>query len=129
MDRQRRDWLRKSITESVPSPRTADWAEAVCSVIVAVVSGVDAAALTLRTEAHAEELVGASEPWAAELEEAQYTLGEGPGVEAFTTGGPVLVADVREDQVRWPAFASPPKRGKTSSKVCLIRGHTAGRGK
>lgn len=86
-------------------PGRADWAREVCAVCVGVVAGVEGAALTLRSASRAEEVLGASDPWASGLEEIQYTLGEGPAVEAFATGGPVLIADVRADQVRWPAFA------------------------
>lgn len=50
-------------------------------------------------------MLGASDEWAANRGEMQYTLGEGPGVEAFTTGGPVLVADLTVEHARWPGFA------------------------
>jgi hypothetical protein len=65
---------------------------------------VDAAALSLRTESRGQEMVGASEPWSAGQEETQYTLGEGPGVDAFRSGEPVLVADLAAERGRWPAF-------------------------
>jgi hypothetical protein len=73
---------------------------------VRVLPGVDGAALTLRGSARAEEMVGASDEWAARLEEIQYTLGEGPGVSAFTDATPVLVADLGVDGVRWPGFGA-----------------------
>jgi hypothetical protein len=79
-------------------------ARALCAACVHVLSGVDAAALTLRGSARAEEMVGASDEWAARLEELQYTLGEGPGVAAFRDATPVLVADLGVDGVRWPGF-------------------------
>jgi hypothetical protein len=80
----------------------ADWPGAVCSVGADVLAG--ATAITLRTRTRAQELVAASEQWAAGLEETQYTVGEGPGVDAFTTGGPVLVADLTDHVDRWPLF-------------------------
>ncbi|MCX2946972.1 ANTAR domain-containing protein [Lentzea sp. NEAU-D7] len=67
---------------------------------------MDAAALTLRGSAHAEEMVGASDEWAARLEEVQYTLRDRPGVAAFIDAAPVLVADLGVDGVRWPGFAA-----------------------
>ena len=45
----------------------------------------------------------ASDDTAAQLEEAQFTLGEGPLFECFTTAEPVLVPSVGDD-ARWPLF-------------------------
>jgi GAF domain len=44
---------------------------------------------------------------ASELEEVQFTLGEGPCVDAFVSGTPVLVPDLGAAgwQARWPGFA------------------------
>lgn len=106
MDGQRRDRLRRMVSERARVPGGRDWARAVCDVCVQVLAGIDAAALTLRGDSGAQELLGASGSWAADLEEAQYTLGEGPGVEAFATGGPVLVADLAAERPRWPGFAA-----------------------
>ncbi|MFE2752519.1 GAF and ANTAR domain-containing protein [Actinosynnema sp. NPDC059335] len=105
LDGRRRESLARMIAECAVEPARADWARAVCGVCVDAVTGVDGAALTLRSGARTQEVLGASGPWAAVLEELQYTLGEGPGVEAFATGDPVLVADVRTSQARWPGFA------------------------
>jgi len=50
--------------------------------------------------------VAASDDAAAELEDLQFTLGEGPCLDASRTGRPVLVPDlVRSGPRRWPAFA------------------------
>jgi hypothetical protein len=103
VDGRRRDLLARMVAECEPG--RADWARAVCAVCVRVVTGVEGAAMTLRSASRAEEMLGSSDSWASGLEEIQYTLGEGPAVEAFTNGGPVLVPDVRVDQVRWPGFA------------------------
>lgn len=102
MDGQRRDRLERMIAE-----RTAgsEWPSALCSVCVQVLPGVDAAALVLRGDARAQEMVSASDGWAGLLEELQYTLGEGPAVDACNSGGPVLVRDVSAEQGRWPGFA------------------------
>lgn len=105
LDGRRRDLLARMVAECAVEPGRADWARAVCAVCVRAVAGVDGAALTLRSASRAQEMLGASDRWAVGLEEIQYTLGEGPAVEAFTTGGPVLVADVQADHGRWPAFA------------------------
>jgi hypothetical protein len=76
-----------------------------CDLAVLLVD-VDAAAISLRVCEGCEELVAASDPWAQALEELQYTLGEGPGVEALVALRPVMVTDVRVDGGRGPGFAN-----------------------
>jgi hypothetical protein len=53
------------------------------------------------------EPVYATGPKSQDLEELQFTLGEGPGVDALEAGGPVLAADLAAARAarRWPAFA------------------------
>jgi hypothetical protein len=66
---------------------------------------VSGAAISLLTATNVAALCASGDHYAA-LEEAQFTLGEGPSREAFLTGQPVL-----EDQlssaapIRWPALA------------------------
>ena len=48
----------------------------------------------------------ASSPACQLLEELQFTLGEGPCVDALATGRPVLVADVTGAADRWPIYSS-----------------------
>ncbi|SFB19888.1 ANTAR domain-containing protein [Amycolatopsis marina] len=105
MDGRSRERLWREVIASTSPPGENGWANAVCRTCVTLMSGVDAAALTLRTESRAQELLGASDSWAETLGEQQYTLGEGPGVDAFRHGGPVLVPDFGVDQGRWPGFA------------------------
>ena len=38
------------------------------------------------------------------LQDAQFTLGEGPGLEAVRAGAPVLVPDLAQAASRWPGF-------------------------
>ncbi|OLZ54765.1 hypothetical protein BS329_09145 [Amycolatopsis coloradensis] len=85
--------------------RRDGWAQTVCLTCVETFDQVDAATLALRGGPHAEEVLGASDSWVADLAELQYTVGEGPGVEAFTLGSPILVPDLSVAQVRWPGFA------------------------
>lgn len=49
----------------------------------------------------------ASNETAAQLMEAQYTLGAGPCAQAVSTGAPVVAADLSEraEALRWPVFA------------------------
>ena len=50
-------------------------------------------------------LVHATNPVSASLEDLQLTVGEGPCLDAFASGGPVLVSDLAAASTRWPAFA------------------------
>ena len=44
------------------------------------------------------------------IEDLQYTLGEGPCVDAFRTKEPVLEPDLADPRsTRWPRFARPPR--------------------
>jgi hypothetical protein len=67
------------------------------------VSGVG---LALMTDDGPAGIIAATDGAAMELEELQFTLGEGPCVDASQTGRPVLQPDLaRTAPLRWPAFA------------------------
>ena len=67
------------------------------------VSGVG---LALMTDQGPAGTIAATDGPAVELEELQFTLGEGPCVDASRTGRPVLQPDLaRTAPSRWPAFA------------------------
>ncbi|WP_243866956.1 GAF and ANTAR domain-containing protein [Actinophytocola oryzae] len=102
MDGERHQRLLRLLAERAHGERPA-WARLVCEVAVTHL-GVDGAAISLRTSGRAQELVADTGTWARGLEELQYTLGEGPAVEAFGTAGPVLVSDLSDAGARWPGF-------------------------
>lgn len=77
---------------------------AICLACVEVVGAADAAAVTLRADGQVEDTVAASADWASRLEELQFTVGEGPGLEAIRRGGPVLADNLESEIARWPAF-------------------------
>ncbi|GAA2760936.1 GAF and ANTAR domain-containing protein [Actinopolymorpha rutila] len=104
MDEERYQRLWRSIAERAEGSGSTGWAGAVCAAAVSLVGGVDAATLTVRANSRAQETWGASDEWAANLEELQYTLGEGPGLDAFKTGNVVLASHLSSEQARWPAF-------------------------
>ena len=62
--------------------------------------------------------IAATDGPAAELEDLQFTLGEGPCVDASETGRPVLQPDLAATAPqRWPAFAGGalrPASGRSS---------------
>jgi len=49
-------------------------------------------------------LVHATNPTSAGLEDLQLAVGEGPCLDTFVSGGPVLVGNLAAEGVRWPAF-------------------------
>ncbi len=65
------------------------------------------AGLSMTRDHEPREPVLASAPAAEELEELQFTLGQGPSMEAVAGRGPVLVADLTTPDAgrRWPLFA------------------------
>lgn len=77
----------------------------VCAAAMAGV-GVSGAGVTVMASSSAREIVYASDRVAAELEELQLTLGEGPCMDTFSDGGPALAGDLREPEYlhRWPGF-------------------------
>jgi hypothetical protein len=77
----------------------------VCAAVVAAVD-VDGAGVTVMTSPTVRDSVHATNRVAAAMEEWQLAFGEGPCVDAFTWGGPVLVVDLgsAEYAARWPAF-------------------------
>lgn len=78
-------------------------------VVTACADALEAAGagLSLTRGSSPREPVVASTEAAEELEELQFTLGEGPGAEAAAGRGPVLSPDLTRPsaQRRWPAFA------------------------
>src|ERR1700712_739674 len=69
--------------------------------------GVDGAALTIIGSAGGRVLVHATDVLSFELDELQFTLGEGPCIDAKDTAQPVLVdsMEAADVQARWPGFA------------------------
>lgn len=89
---------------ATPSP---EWICRVCTTLVPV-SG---AAIVSMTDANHRETVCATDEVAEQLESLQFNLGEGPCVEALSTGRPVLVADLQQVRdARWPMFAAAAAR-------------------
>jgi hypothetical protein len=103
-DRQRLERLWRAVALGAGHRSFSGWAGVVCQVVVDEVD-VDGAAIAVRSSGRIEELVAVTGAWARDIEDLQHTVGEGPGVEAFDTGGPVLVSDLAAAPGRWPGFA------------------------
>jgi GAF domain len=82
---------------------------------------VSAAALTLSNGDGVHLVVGATDERARVLEELEFTLGEGPAVDASQAGGPVLVTDLRErtGTSRWPAYRPEAAAANLRSQFSL----------
>jgi hypothetical protein len=77
-----------------------------CAAAVVTVD-VTGAWLNAGRGAEAGHLMQATNEVSEQLAELEVTLGEGPGRDASTSGGPVLASDLAERQAirRWPVFA------------------------
>jgi hypothetical protein len=81
---------------------TPQW---ICEVCVNLVP-VTGAAIVEMIDANRRELVWATDEVSKALATLQFTLGEGPCVQALSTRRPVLVSDLHEvDHPQWPMFA------------------------
>jgi GAF domain-containing protein len=79
----------------------------ICELCVAVL-GITGAGIAMVTKAGNRGVVCATDDVSARIEELQFSLGEGPCVEAVSSGMPVLIADLLEPNGaavdRWPVF-------------------------
>lgn len=84
--------------------------DAVCALCVSHLSVSGAGATVLTRIGEADEnglgrgLVHATNEISNGLEDLQLTVGEGPCLDAFATGGPVLIPDLAAETNRWPGF-------------------------
>jgi len=78
----------------------------VCEAAVAAV-GVTGAWLSAASGREAAHLMQVTDAVSEQLSELQLTLGEGPALDAYASGGPVLASDLgaAETSGRWPVFA------------------------
>lgn len=77
----------------------------VCGAAVSLLS-LRGAGLSLMVDGELRGTAGVSEPGIAAIQELQFTLGEGPCVDAWAGGKPVTAPDLAAAaEIRWPAFA------------------------
>lgn len=77
--------------------------ESLCRRIVEMLP-VDGASVALTSPDRGRGATAAFGRLAQPLEDLEFTLGEGPGVEAFTRGGPVVIDDLEREDGHWPLF-------------------------
>jgi hypothetical protein len=80
-----------------------DAANRLCEACVALFD-VDAATISLVVDGAHTATLGASGPTARVLDELQFTLGEGPALDAVTRRAAVLVTELAEADGRWPTY-------------------------
>ncbi|MEU5686823.1 GAF and ANTAR domain-containing protein [Streptomyces venezuelae] len=104
------------------------------------VLGVDGVAVSVTPGSGLTELLWATPGASRQLEDLQFTLGQGPGPEAASSGAPVLVPDLSaESPDRWPAllpelvavgigavFCLPLRLGKASLGALTLQRARAG---
>lgn len=76
-----------------------------CTDCLGVVAA-DGMAVAVSTRSGHRQLVFASDPTVERIESLQFTLGEGPCIDAAADRGPVLVPDLTESPSRWPVFVT-----------------------
>jgi hypothetical protein len=67
---------------------------------------VSGAAVSLMAPAQAQSITSAFDGRTRDIHDLEFTLGEGPAVDSYAEGTPVLVDDVRSLDLRWPQFSS-----------------------
>ena len=84
----------------------------ICEQVARHTSCDGAAVAVLTRHAHTRELVYATDPMAVRLDELQYTLGEGPCLDAYLYDAPQFYADLDDaaQTLRWPTFATEVTR-------------------
>jgi hypothetical protein len=105
--------------------------DAVLDICRACVSWLPAtgASITVMAGRNQQQPVCATGRGSAQLDELQFELGEGPCVEAFVAGEPVIVNDITAPgQTKWPAFAEAAAR-ETDARGVYVFPLRAGTGR
>ena len=79
--------------------------ETMCRACVTLLP-VSGAAISLMAPAQTQSMASAFDGRARVLHDLEFTLGEGPAMDAVALGRPVLVDDVRSLGQRWPQFSN-----------------------
>lgn len=91
----------------------------VCAAAVSLLS-LSGAGISLMADGQLRGSTGVSEPGVAAVQELQLELGEGPGVDAWTSDAPVLEPDLADPETdRWPTFAQAAERAGVRAVFAL----------
>jgi hypothetical protein len=96
-------------------------AEQICAACVTGLE-IDGAAISLLAQSPARVVLWATDTTAELLEDLQFALNEGPGMEAAAIGSPVLVADLSQpgEASRWPMFADAVTERASASALFAL---------
>src|SRR3954471_20622633 len=98
--------------------RASDVASAVCQYAVAQLAA-SGCAVTLMAGPPSVEVLAVAGRNADELAELQFTLGEGPCLDAFLSCAPTFAVDLAYQGGRWPLFRrAPPNSACSRSSPC-----------
>ncbi|MFI9318594.1 GAF and ANTAR domain-containing protein [Kitasatospora aureofaciens] len=96
--------IARIMAEAVNGQGRPSLPERLCAACVQALA-VESAAITLMADPDHRAGVWATDERARRMEERQFSLGEGPGVDAFRSRRPVVVADfLASEEVRWPVL-------------------------
>jgi hypothetical protein len=96
--------IEERLLTAIGDRRGVGAADRLCQACVGLL-GVDAAAVSLVFDGANIGTLGASGPAAREYDEAQFTFGEGPCLDAVAQKAPVMVLDLADPaENRWPAY-------------------------
>lgn len=100
------DAMRAGLTAALSGPGGGrEAADRLCGACVDLL-GVDGAALSVIYDGTLSRSLGASSLISRELDELQFTFGEGPCLDAVSSAAPVLIPDLNDPALaRWPGFA------------------------
>ena len=114
MSEGRRRELEAALAADGQAEQDGSRVRSICQLCVSelAVSGAGATVLAHSGNGHGTRrgLVHATNDTSAALEDLQLTVGEGPCLDAFTSGGPVLVEDLAATTERWPAFTAEARK-------------------
>jgi len=98
--------MRLELTAAMAGPgRGREAADRLCGACVSLLD-VDGAALSVIYDGAISRSLGSSSSVSRELDELQFTLGEGPCLDAVRSAAPVLIPDLNDPAMqRWPGFA------------------------
>jgi hypothetical protein len=96
--------IHERLIAAVDGRRGVEAADRLCAACV-ILFDIDAAAISLIFDGASSGTLGSSGSAARMYDELQFTLGEGPCLEAVARRSPVLVVDLADpEEVRWPAY-------------------------